>query len=45
MGDQKIDKTLKTFTKAQKNKPILEFVNGEAFPATYQEFYESLNKK
>ncbi|MEP7128006.1 MAG: glycogen/starch synthase [Chitinophagales bacterium] len=45
LGDQKIDKTLKTFMKAQKNKPILEYVNGEEFPAAYQEFYASLSKK
>ncbi len=45
IGDQNLDKTLKTFMKAQKNKPVLEYVNGEEFPGVYQEFYQTLAKK
>lgn len=45
LGDEKIDKTLKTFMKAQKNKPVMEYMNGESFPSAYQEFYASLSKK
>ncbi|MBA2422887.1 MAG: glycogen/starch synthase [Chitinophagales bacterium] len=45
IGDQNLDKTLKTFMKTQKNKPVLDYVNGEEFPGVYQEFYQSLTKK
>jgi hypothetical protein len=44
MGDQKVDKNLKTFMKSQK-KPILEHVNGEEYLGVYQEFYKTLMKK
>jgi starch synthase len=44
IGDQKVDKNIKTFMKTKK-KPVLDFVNGEEYLGVYHDFYKTLMKK